>query len=104
LEPLEARCLDNLRAGGARRLVVFGDGAAGQALARVLVGAGFEVLAFAATSPRQDECQGLPLVALEELSRWRFDRLVVGTQAFFEVEAALASADPRHDPLFPVVD
>lgn len=104
LAPMEWRYLEGLRRSRIERLVIFGDGAAGRALARVLTEAGFQVVGFAATEPRDTHCEGRALVSLDALGSLRFDRLVAGTQFFFEVEAALRAADPLGAPLFPVLD
>ena len=38
------------------------------------------------------------------MRRWRFDRLIVGTQHYFAVRDRLASFDPTGNPLFPLAD
>lgn len=103
LTPAERRYLHELVRTGMRRVVVFGTGAAGQALCRTLQRGDVEVAAFTATAPDVAEVCGRPVVALSHLARLSYDRLVVGSQFFFEVEKGLRRYDPQGDPVFPRV-
>jgi GT2 family glycosyltransferase len=104
LEPLEHRFVSGLRESGAERLVIFGAGSAGRALADQLRRHGFDVRAFTASAGRPAPAADLPFVALSDLDPSAYDRLVIGTQAFPEVEALLHPLDPSGRALLPVLD
>jgi len=105
LEPLERQYMDSMRRAQTQRVVVFGTGVAGRGLARQLAASGFEVVAFTSTRPPDDRViDGVPWRALGDLDCRRYDRLLIGTQSFPEVESHLASHDPTGTPLVPVLD
>jgi GT2 family glycosyltransferase len=103
LAPAESAYLRWMTHSGIRRVAVFGTGAAGRALGGVLRRNGIAVSAFAATVPDTGELDGSPVVGLGELCRFSYDRLVVGSQYYFELERELAPCDPTGVPLLPVL-
>ncbi len=102
LVPKESAYLDRLRAQGIRRLALFGAGRAAQGLYRTLERSHFDVVACASTEPGTFPYQ-VPVVPPEELGRFDFDRMMVGSQYFFQVEKDIAGFDPTGAPLFPVL-
>jgi hypothetical protein len=104
LVPAEDEYLRWMTGSGIRRVVVFGTGVAGRALGRTLQRNGVAVAAFAATAPDVAELDGCPVVALQNLGGISYDRLIVGTQYFFEVEDQIRPYDPEGNPLFPVLE
>jgi len=103
LKPAESRYLGWMESSGIRRVVVFGTGSAGKALCETLDRAGVTVAGFTATAPDVAELRGRPVVPLAEVARLSHDRLVVGTQLYFEIEGLIRAADPAREPLFPVL-
>jgi GT2 family glycosyltransferase len=103
LVPAEAAYLKWLEDCGIRRVAIVGTGAAGRALCQTLCDGGITVVAFGASNPDAAEVCGRPVVALPELERLSYDRLIVGSQYFFEIESQIQRYDPRGSPLFPVV-
>ena len=105
LIPREQNAIQRYRGLGIRRVAVFGTGQAARGLHRALVTAGIEVAAFTASNTVVGEtfC-GEAVVPLEELGAVGVDRLMVGTQAFLEVEEAIRAYDPLGQPIVPTVD
>jgi GT2 family glycosyltransferase len=104
LRPREQAYLDGLRAQGIRRVVIVGTGEAGRALARVMQDAGIETVAFTDTLTTEvREVEGRRCVPLGDVAGETFDRLLVGTQFFFEIEHRISAYDPMGAPLFPAV-
>ena len=101
----ERAYLATLRSERVHRAVVFGAGKAARGLSRMLSEAHIEVVAFTTTTDREigTMCCGRPVVPLARVPALSFDRLLIGSQFFFEVEDIVAGVDPRHTPLFPVV-
>jgi hypothetical protein len=93
---------DGLCAQGIRRVVVFGAGVAAAGLFEGLQRAGIDTVAFATSAPDpRGTLAGRPIVTLDEVPELRFDRILAGSQFFFEVEARLRALDPDGEPLFP---
>ena len=105
LAPPEIEYLDGLHGQEIRRVVIFGTGRAAEGLFRVLTDQGISVAAFAWT--RTDQAGSyycaLPVVPLDALPRVEFDRLMVGSQYYFQLQPLLSRFDPQGDPLFPVL-
>lgn len=106
LVPRELDYLSRLRAQHITRVAVFGAGRAAAGLSRVLAEHGFEVAAFATSRPGDTASTfcGRPEVPLEGLKQFSFDRLMAGTQYFFQVEADIRPYDPKGQPIFPVIE
>jgi GT2 family glycosyltransferase len=105
LEPAENDYLRWLIRQGIRKVAIFGTGQAAQGLFRILSKNEIDVVAFTSTKVDGNGAQNCasPVVSLEALLQIDFDRLMVGSQYFFQVEPALARFDPQGTPLFPVL-
>lgn len=101
----EQEYLERLNDANVRRVAVFGAGKAALGLWRVLTDNGIEVVAF--TTTREAEVGralcGRRVVGLSSLLSLSFDRLMIGSQFYFQVEAGVTRFDPTGMPLFPVV-
>jgi GT2 family glycosyltransferase len=102
IAPREQAYVEWLRSRGICRVVVFGAGVAAAALFEALQRTGVETVAFATSAPdaRGSLCER-PIVTLDEVPALSFDRLIAGSQFFFEVEPRLRALDPAGEPLFP---
>jgi GT2 family glycosyltransferase len=103
LVPAEAAYLRRLTDSGIRRVVIAGGGSAARALWQVLTDAGIAVEAFTAARGDMVELCGRRVVSLAALSGLSFDRLIVGSQFYFEMEPQLRAFDPERAPIFPVL-
>ena len=103
LVPRELEYLHWLRTQKIRRVVVFGAGRAAAGLFRALVTNGIDVSAFATSNGVKAIFCERPTVNLEDLRGIAFDRLMAGTQFFFEVEETIAPFDPEGRPIFPAL-
>jgi GT2 family glycosyltransferase len=104
LVPNERATLDRLRRNRVKRVVVFGTGLAARGLFRILTRNRVTVVGFAEASPSATRYCGRPVVPLEEVRRWRFDRLIVATQRYFALREQLDESDPEGAALFPDAD
>ena len=105
LIPREQKTTRSYRGLGIRRVAIFGTGQAARGLHRALVSGGIDVVAFTASHPPVGETVcGQAVVPLDELRGVGIDRLIVGTQAFLEVEEAIRPYDPQGHPIVPTVD
>ncbi|MFN8062956.1 MAG: glycosyltransferase [Vicinamibacterales bacterium] len=105
LLPRERAALDELCRDGVRRVAIFGHGEAGRALAGVLASAGIETAAFVTTQSvaADAHADGHPVLPISEAPRLDIDRLVVGSQWYWQVESTLQALPLRRPPLFPEV-
>ncbi len=90
---------------GIRRVAVFGTGVAARGLARVLDDSGIRIVTFTSsqTAGTGEIFLDRPVLPLVSLKRVAYDRLIVATQYFFEVEPILRALDPVGEPIFPVL-
>ncbi len=106
LVPLEQSYVNFLKAQGIRRVAVFGTGTAARGLARILAENHMQVAAF--TSSRVEERGGTflgkPILPLALLQEEKYDRLMVASQYFFEVEPRIRDYDPLHEPIYPLLN
>jgi GT2 family glycosyltransferase len=105
LVPLEEDYLRSLRSQGIRQVVVFGTGMAARGLCRILIDHDIQIAAFTSSQVRNagEKFLEKPVLPLASLKEKRFDRLIVGSQFFFEVESAIRDSDPCGAPIFPVL-
>jgi len=104
LERAESAYVDDLKARGVRRVVVLGMGQAALGLARALTDSGIEIVAFTSSQPISvDRFCGCPALPMESLRRLHFDRLIVASQYFFELEESIKGYDPTESPIFPAI-
>ena len=83
---------------------VLGMGQAARGLAEILRQNDIETVAFTSSQPCGSESYcGMPAVPLNSLADLQFDRLVVGSQFFFEFEKSIQQYDPAGAPIFPAV-
>ncbi len=88
-----------------RRAVIFGTGCAGIGLLETLNRVGIKTAAFTATGTiaRGSTCCGLPVIPLESVRSLDVDRLIAGSQFFYQVENLLSSSDPSGNALLPLI-
>jgi hypothetical protein len=105
LIPAEDSYAASLRKMPLRRAVIFGTGRAGVGLFEALHRAGIETAAFTTTGTvaRGTTCCGLPVLPLERVLSVEFDRLIAGSQFFYQVERQLSSSDPSGNALLPMI-
>jgi GT2 family glycosyltransferase len=106
LARLEDRCLADLRRRGIRQVVVFGTGAAAAHLKHRLAAGQIAVAAFTCSPDHSapPSFEGRPVMPLEHVARVGGQRVVVGTQFYFEVEELARQADPTGEPIWPALD
>lgn len=90
---------------GIRRVAVFGTGIAAEGLTRELESDGIQVAAFTCSgaSTEGNGFLGKPVVPLEQIPAFDLDRLMVGTQSYFEVEELIQRFVPVEQLVFPTV-
>jgi GT2 family glycosyltransferase len=103
LVPRETEYAHWLRTQSVRRVAIFGAGRAAAGLFRALIVNGIDVAAFITSNGAQAVFCERPTVNLEDLRGICFDRLMAGTQFFFEVDEAIAQYDPEGQPIFPAL-
>ena len=105
LVPAEQRYAESLLRKGVRRVTVFGTGLAAAGLFGTLQGYGIQTVAFVtmATVPDHELYLGLPVLPPERLPEINFDRLIAGSQYFFQVENVLSAYDPQREAIFPAI-
>ena len=100
LSAMEAAYLRKLRAEGATHIAIFGTGLAAERLYRIFANNGFTVPFFISSSVNTAaEFLGRPVKTINQVGSLAHDRIIVGSQFFFEIESDL----PRN-AVFPVVD
>jgi GT2 family glycosyltransferase len=104
LEPQEHNYLLNLKKQGIRRVVVFGTGMAARMTAALLDGSDIEITAF--TTSQNEICNETfldrPVLPLDSLEKTDYDRLMVASQFFFDLEHRIKKYDPVQEPVFPI--
>jgi GT2 family glycosyltransferase len=105
LVPREQSYVTLLKRQGIRRVAVFGTGIAARGLAKIFDEAGIGIVAFTSSkaSSKGETFLGRPILPLDALRDATYDRLVVATQFFFEVESMLRQYDPLCEPIFPIL-
>jgi len=105
LIPAENRYTALLRKMSIRRAVIFGTGRAGSGLLDALNRAGIETVAFTATGTiaAGSTCRGLPVIPLESVPSRQIDRVIAGSQFFYQVEKLLSASDPSGNALLPLI-
>lgn len=106
LVPAERDYVRSLKMQGIRRVVIFGMGTAARGLARILGESDIRIAAF--TSSRVEKTGEYfldrPVLPLELLGRESYNRLMVATQYFFEIEPQIRGYDPLGDPIYPLLN
>jgi GT2 family glycosyltransferase len=105
LIPLEEKYIRDLKAQGIGTVAVFGTGIAARGLTAMLDKNGIGIAAFTSsiTKSRGEFFLGRPVVPLESLGEESYDRLIVASQFFFEVESAIHVRDPLQAPIYPLL-
>jgi GT2 family glycosyltransferase len=105
LRPRESAYLLRLYENGIRRVVILGAGVAARGLADKLEEGGIEVVAFTSTTRGRNDAggSGRPYVPLNSLKSLQFDRLLAGTQFYFQLEEEIAPYDPTGSAVFPIL-
>jgi GT2 family glycosyltransferase len=105
LVPVEQDYVRAMKDRGIRSVAVFGMGTAAMGLAKILDANGIRITAF--TSSAAKNAEGLfldrPVLPLDHLSEKSYDKLMVATQYFFEVESGIRDYDPDRAPIYPVL-
>jgi GT2 family glycosyltransferase len=106
LLPSEEQYVSRLKAQGIRTVAVFGMGNAARGLARILDENGIDICAFTASPGRENgqEYLGRPMIPIQQLAEKKYDRLMVASQYFFEVENMIRDYDPLHEPIYPLLN
>ncbi len=106
LASAEQRYASCLRDQGISRVAVFGTGMAARGLTRVLDENGIRVEAFTSSAKCTESPTflGRPNIPLDRLSSIQYDRLMVASQFFFEVEDFIRPYDPLHQPIYPFLN
>ena len=101
----EQNYLNDLMKQGIRRVAVFGTGTAARLTASLLARSGIEITAF--TTSETETCdetfQDRPVLPLDSLEKISFDRLIVASQFFFDLEDGIRNHDPAKKPIFPTL-
>jgi GT2 family glycosyltransferase len=106
LIPAEQRYVHYLKNQGIRRVAVFGTGTAARGLARILDENDIQIECFTASDVRETGPYFLnrPTLPLELLREKKYDRLMVASQYFFEIESKIRDYDPLHEPIYPLLN
>ena len=104
LVPAEQRYIQSLKDQGIQRVVVFGMGIVARGMSKTLDENGIEIAAFTTSSLYQPAVfLNRPAVPLALLNQIRYDRIMVASQYFFEIEPTAREHDPQGAPIFPVL-
>jgi GT2 family glycosyltransferase len=106
LLPAEQRYVRFLKDRGICRVAVFGTGTAARGLARILDGNDIRIECFTASDVQETGQYFLnrPMLPLDLLGEKEFDRLMVASQYFFEIESKIRDYDPLHEPIYPLLN
>ncbi len=106
LVPAEQEFVRSLQNQGVRRVAIFGMGTAARGLAGILDKNGIEIVAFTASQieKRGKEFLGRQIVPLDVLKSRNYDRLMVASQYFFEIEPKVRDYDPLNEPIYPLLN
>ena len=85
---------------------MFGMGTAARGMARILDENGIQIAAFTASDCGETREYFLdrPVLPLDQLEDAKYDRLMVASQYFFEIEKKIRNYDPIHDPIYPLLN
>jgi len=106
LIPAERKYASELKDAGIRRVAVFGMGTAARGLARILDENGIQIEAFTASDVDStgERFLDTPVLPPDLLDSAKYDRLMVATQYFFEIEEKIRNYDPTRDPIYPLLN
>ena len=103
--PAEQRYIRGLKDQGVRRVAVFGMGLAARGISKILDENDIEISAFTASDLEQPGVfLDRPALPLTMLNQARYDRLMVASQYFFEIEPLVREYDPLRAPICPLID
>jgi GT2 family glycosyltransferase len=105
LVPMERRYVDTMKEQGINRVVVVGTGTAARGMAGILDENGITITAFTSTIVKEEGNTFLnrPVVPLDSLNKQTYDRLMVASQYFFEMESGIRDYDPLDEPIYPLL-
>jgi GT2 family glycosyltransferase len=105
LVPAERKYVRQLKEQGIRRVAVFGTGTAAASLAKILDGNDIQIECFTSSGILETGkiFMGRPVVPLDLLAEKKYDRLMVASQYFFEIEPKIRDYDPLHEPIYPLM-
>jgi GT2 family glycosyltransferase len=106
LIPAEQRYVRFLKNRGIRRVAVFGTGTAARGIARILDENDIQIACFTGSDVRETGQFFLnrPVLPLDLLRERMYDRLMVASQYFFEIESKIRDYDPLHEPVYPLLN
>jgi GT2 family glycosyltransferase len=104
LVPVERQYISGLKDQGIRRVAVFGMGTAARGLSKILDENGIEIAAFTASNLDQPGVfLDRPALPLTMLNQAQYDRVMVASQYFFEIEPTAREYDPQRTPIWPLL-
>jgi GT2 family glycosyltransferase len=105
LIPPEQAYVRGLTGQGIRRVAVFGTGLASRGVTKILDENGIRVVAFTSSyyTSKGGTFLNRPVMPLVALRNEKYDRLIVASEFFFEVEPTIRDFDPIHEPIFPLL-
>ncbi len=106
LIPAEQKYVHRLKDQGIQQVAVFGTGSAARGLAEILNAKDIQIACFTSSYVQETEGSflGRPVLPLDWLKREQYDRLMVASQYFFEVESKILSFDPLNEPIYPMLN
>ncbi len=105
LTPVEQAYVQRMKEQGIRSVAVFGTGSAARGLSKILSKNKIEIDFYTSsqTQPAGTRFLGKPVLSLDQVHCAPFDRLMVASQSFFEVEASICDLDPKGEPIYPIL-
>jgi GT2 family glycosyltransferase len=106
LIPAEQNYVRALKDEGIRCVAVFGMGTAARGLAKILDKNGIQIAAFTSSDikDRGESFLDRPVLPLDLLEDVEYNRLMIASQYFFEIEEKIRNYDPIRDPIYPLLN
>jgi len=105
LSEKENEYIDRLKSDGVRRAIIYGTGTAAFGLSKRLTEAGFEITGFTSSFEKEwgNDLYGKRVIPLPSVQSHPYDRIIAGSQFYFEFEPKIIKLGLKKDTLFPVV-
>ena len=89
----ENRYMEELKVKGIHRVMIYGTGMAALGLFERLASSGFDVVGFTSSFEKSwgENIHGVPVYPLTEVGNMRYDKIIVGSQYYFEIERTTAN-------------
>jgi GT2 family glycosyltransferase len=106
LIPAEQKYVRAMKDAGMRGVAIFGTGTAARGLARIHDENEIQIAAFTASDVDRTGGYFLdrPVLPTDLLESVKYDRLMVASQYFFEIEERIRNYDPIRDPIYPLLN